>query len=161
MKYDDVEILKVFLPRASEEDVDRASERVLKRIQAMRFQPESFASEKSQKAREIELADFPLAVLLAVDELQGQGEPVTITVKVAELLETPILRIISATAVLLVLLGMERIGLMASSPIDPARPEMFDQRRFTVTAEGRAALAKALAERKRGARLTDLLEGFV
>jgi hypothetical protein len=49
----------------------------------MRFQPESSAPEKAPKAPKAEwLADFHVAVLLAVEELQGQGRPVTITLKV-------------------------------------------------------------------------------
>ena len=115
----------------------------------MRFQPEA------QKAAEADwLANFHVAVLMAVEQLQGQGRPVSITLRVEELLEEPI---VSGTAVFLMLLGMERAGLVSSSPIDAETPEALDQRYFEITAAGRETLARALAVRE---GVTDPLEGF-
>ena len=143
------EILKLYLPRALQEDVDAAGDTVLKSIRAMRFQPEA------QKAAEADwLANFDVAVLMAVEQLQGQGRPVSITLRVEELLEEPI---VSGTAVFLMLLGMERAGLVSSSPIDAETPEALDRRYFEITAAGRETLARALAVRE---GVTDPLEGF-
>ena len=99
------------------------------------------------------LAKFRLAVLAAVDEMQGQGRPVTITLKVEELLEE---RIVSGSAVFLVLLFLEHRGLVSSSPIDPDDPAL-DKRYFEITASGRERLAVANAA---ATRLTGPLEDF-
>jgi len=104
------EILKRYLPRATEEEVDAASERVLKRIRAMRF------SEPAEEPKAQWLPKFDLAVLAAVDQLQGSGNPITITLKVEELLEE---RMVSGGAVFIILLLLERSGLVASPPPDP------------------------------------------
>ena len=141
------EILKHYLPRASQEEVDQASEIVLNRIRSMRFQ-ETKAVDAGWMLR------FHVAVLMAVEQLQGNGRPVTITLKVEELLEE---RIVSGSAVFLILLMMERFGLVSSSPINPEQPKALDKRYFEITAAGREALAKALAA---GERATDPLEGF-
>ena len=46
---------------------------------AMRFQPKSPVAEKAQKAPNADwLNNFHVAVLMAVEQLQGQGQPVTI-----------------------------------------------------------------------------------
>src|SRR6266850_865202 len=97
------EILKRYLPRATEEEVDAASERVLKRIRAMRF------SEPAEEPKAQWLPKFDLAVLAAVDQLQGRGNPITITLKVEELLEE---RMVSGGAVFIILLLLERSGLV-------------------------------------------------
>jgi DNA-binding MarR family transcriptional regulator len=149
------EILKHYLPRALTEDMDEAGDAVLKNIRKMRFQPESPVAENVPKAPKAEwLNNFHVAVLMAVEQLQGQGRPVTITLRMEELLEE---RIVSGSAVFLVLLGMERMGLVSSSPIDPEKPEALDQRYFELTAAGRETLATALAAQK---DVTDPLEGF-
>jgi hypothetical protein len=145
------EILKHYLPRASEEEVDEASEVVLNRIRSMRFN-----NAEQRKAPDVGwMLRFHVAVLMAVEQLQGNGRPVTITFKVEELLEE---RIVSGSAVFLVLMMMERFGLVSSSPIDPEQPEALDKRCFEITAAGREALAKALAA---GEQPTGPLEGFV
>jgi DNA-binding PadR family transcriptional regulator len=176
------EILKHYLPRASQEEVDEASEIVLNRIRSMRFQPTGEAVKREARARAERKRDsaqpqkkteavrdaeqtkvvdagwmlrFHVAVLMAVEQLQGNGRPVTITLKVEELLEE---RIVSGSAVFLILLMMERFGLVSSSPINPEQPKALDKRYFEITAAGREALAKALAA---GECATDPLEGFV
>jgi len=159
------EILKHYLPRASQEEVDQASEIVLNRIRSMRFQPAGEArarqGETVRDAEQTKAVDagwmlrFHVAVLMAVEQLQGNGRPVTITLKVEELLEE---RIVSGSAVFLILLMMERFGLVSSSPINPEQPKALDKRYFEITAAGREALAKALAA---GERATDPLEGLV
>ena len=97
---------------------------------------------------------FHRAVLMAVDELRGEGTPVTITLKVEELLEE---RIVSGSAVFLVLRFMERGGLVSSSPMDPDNPVSLDKRYFKVTASGLETLAAANAA---ATRFTDPLEDF-
>jgi len=110
------------------------------------------AAKKSMKAEW--LLDFHVAILMAVEQLQGQGRPVTITLRVEELLEEPI---VWGTAVFLILLMMESSGMVSSSPIDPEKPDALDERYYEITATGRQTLAKALAAR---GRVTDALEGF-
>ena|SRR5438876_9169921 len=140
------EILRSYLPRASQEEADAAGERVLKRIRAMRF------SAAAEERRPGWLPKFDLALLAAVDELQGEGTAVTITLKVAELLEE---RIVSGGAVSLILLLLERSGLVASSP-DPNTPDARHRRSFQITGPGREALAAArAAEARRAGPLAD------
>jgi hypothetical protein len=152
------EILKHYLPRASQEEVDQASEIVLNRIRSMRFQPAGEAVRDAEQTKAVDagwMLRFHVAVLMAVEQLQGNGRPVTITLKVEELLEE---RVVSGSAVFLILLMMERFGLVSSSPINPEQPKALDQRYFEITAAGREALAIALAA---GARAPDPLEGLV
>jgi len=140
------EILRRYLPRASQEEADEAGERVLKRIRAMRF------SEAAKEWKPGWLPKFDLAVLAAVDELQGEGTAVTITLKVEELLEE---RIVSGSAVFIILLILERSGLVASSP-DPNEPDAADLQSFKITGSGREALAAArAAEARRAGPLAD------
>ena len=139
------EILKRYLPRATEEEVDAAGERVLKRIRALRF------GGAAEEPKPQWLPKFDLAVLAAVDELQGQGTPVTITLKVEELLEE---RIVSGSAVFMILLLLERSGRVASWPPDP--PDALHKRSFKITGSGREALAAArAAETRRTGPLAD------
>src|SRR2546422_11748607 len=114
------EILRRYLPCASQEEADEAGARVLKRIRAMRF------SEAAKVRKPGWLPKFDLAVLAAVDELQGEGTAVTITLKVEELLEE---RIVSGSAVFLILLLQERASLVAASP-DPNETDASPQRSF-------------------------------
>ena len=140
------EILRRYLPRASQEEADEAGERVLKRIRAMRF------SKAAEERKPGWLPKFDLAVLAAVDELQGEGTAVTITLKVEELLEE---RIVSGSAVFLILLLQERAGLVASSP-DPKEPDAAHLQSFKITGSGRGALAAArAAEARRAGPLAD------
>ena len=140
------EILKRYLPRATPEEADAAGERVLKRIRALRF------SDAGEEPKAVWLPKFDLAVLAAVDELQGEGTAVTITLKVAELLEE---RIVSGSAVFLILLLLERSGLVASSP-DPNTPDATHRRSFQITGPGREALTAArAAEARRAGPLAD------
>ena len=140
------EILKRYLPRATGEEVDAAGERVLKRIRALRF------GGAAEEPKPQWLSKFDRAVLAAVDELQGQGNPVTITLKVEELLEE---RIVSGSAVFIILLLQERSGLVASSP-DPNEPDAADLQSFKITGSGRGALAAArAAEARRAGPLAD------
>src|SRR5256712_4726001 len=140
------EILRRYLPRASQEEADEAGERVLKRIRAMRF------SEAAEERKPGWHPKFDLAVLAAVDELQGEGTAVTITLKVEELLEE---RIVSGSAVFLILLLQERAGMVASSP-DPNEPDAAHLRSFKITGSGREALAAArAAEARRAGPLAD------
>ncbi len=140
------EILRRYLPCASQEEADEAGARVLKRIRAMRF------SEAAKVRKPGWLPKFDLAVLAAVDELQGEGTAVTITLKVEELLEE---RIVSGSAVFIILLILERSGLVASSP-DPNEPDAADLQSFKITGSGRDALAAArAAEARRAGPLAD------
>jgi len=156
MKRDDMdidEILKRYLPRAPQEEVEAAGERVLERIRSMRFPSAPAMLDAAEPPKTERLAKFRLAVLAAVDEMQGQGRPVTITLKVEELLEE---RIVSGSAVFLVLLFLERRGLVASSPIDSG-DSALDRRYFEITASGRERLAVANAA---ATRSIDPLEDF-
>ena len=141
------EILKRYLPRATPEEVDAAGERVLKRIRAMRF------SDSVEEPKAQWLPKFDLAILAAVDELQGNGNPVTITLKVEELLEE---RMVSGSAVFIILLILERSGLVASSPPDSHEPDAAHKRSFKLTGSGRETLAAArAAEARRAGPLED------
>ena len=140
------EILRSYLPRASQEEADAAGERVLKRIRAMRF------SAAAEERRPGWLPKFDLALLAAVDELQGRGDPMRIILKVEELME----EMVSGSAVFLILLMMERMELVTSSP-DPSEPGELDKRTFQITASGRETLAAARAA---AARRAGLLEDF-
>jgi DNA-binding PadR family transcriptional regulator len=139
MKPNDIDIdqiLKRYLPRATPEEADAAGERVLQRIRSMRF------PEAAQERKPGWLPEFDLAILAAVDQLQGAGTPVTITLKVEELLEE---RIVSGSAVFLILRLMERGGLVVSSPLDPDEPDALDKRSFKITGPGLETLAAARA----------------
>jgi len=88
------EILKQYLPRASREDIEAAGETVLKRIRHMRFQAEAAAAGEEEDAAKNTpdagwLHDFHIGLLMAVEELQGYGKPVSITLKMEEILEEP------------------------------------------------------------------------
>ena len=122
------------MPRATPEEADAAGERVLKRIRALRF------SDPGKEPKAVRLPNkMNVTILAAVDELQGRGHAVTITLKVAELIEE---RIVSGSAVYLILLMMERMDLVTSSP-DPNEPDALDKRSFQLTASGRETLAAA------------------
>ncbi len=159
MKRDDMdidEILKHYLPRASQEEVDEASEIVLSRIRSMRFQPANALLKAVKKPPKAEwLNDIHLAVLIAVEQLQGQGRPATITQRVEELLEVSKA---PGSAVLALLRMMERSGLVSSSPINPQEPDIVDKRYFKITPSGRKTIAKALAVRR--GRVTNPLKGL-
>ena len=196
MKRDDMdidEILKHYLPRASQEEVDEASETVLNRIRSMRFQ--GTASEREAQARaererdsskpqaireavreaqawaERErdsakppamgeavkdaqparkepdtfwLNDYLVALLTAVEELQGQGRPVTIIVRMEKLME----ELVAPSPAFVNLLLMERAGLVSSSPIDPEKPDLLEERYYEITPLGKRSLAKAVARRQ-------------
>ena len=159
MKRDDMDIdemLKRYLPRASQEDVDEASETVLKAIRSMRFQPANAVLRVLKKPPKAEwLLDMHVAVLVAVEQLRGQGRPATIGQRVEELMEgtkAP------EKPVLLLLRMMERTGLVSSSPINPKDPEALDKRYFKITPVGRKMIAKAMAARRHG--VTDPLKGL-
>jgi len=148
MKIDD--ILKRYLPHASQEDIDEAGDTVLKRIRQLRFQAEPAPAAVERTAKKAVkdadwLHDFHVGLLMAVDELQGYGDPVRITLKMEEILEE---KVVWGTAVFLNLLLMERMNLVSSSPIDPEKPQELDQRHFALTQSGRETLAKALAFRR-------------
>jgi hypothetical protein len=148
MKRDDMnidEILKRYLPRASEEDIDSAGDTVLKRIREMRFQAEASPAPAKAVTDGDWLHDFHVGLLMAVDELQGYGDPVRLTLRMQDILEEPV---VWGTAVFLNLLLMERMGLVSSSPLDPEKPQEMDQRYFAITPSGRETLAKALAFRQ-------------
>ena len=175
MKRDDMdidEILKHYLPRASQEEVDGASETVLNRIRSMRFQAteprEAQAraererdSAKPQAMREavkdpqparkepdtLWLNDYHIALLKAVEQLQGQGRPATIIVRMEELMD----EFVAVPPAFLNLLLMERAGLVSSSPIDPEKPNDGHRRYYEITPLGKQSLAKAVA-RRQGAR---------
>jgi hypothetical protein len=108
MKRDDMnidEILKKYLPRTSQEEAEAAGENVLKRILETRFQAEhSVTAEAKKPIKAGWLQDFHVAVLMAVDELQGYGHLVRITLKMEEILGDPV---VSGTAVFLNLHIME------------------------------------------------------
>jgi hypothetical protein len=155
------EILKRYLPRPTPEEADAAGERVLQRIRALRFHERSEC--KPDRAQpSIDAGEAPkavpltnelgLAILTAVDELQGRGHPVTITLKAAELLE----EMVCGSWVPVILRMMERMELVTSSP-DPNEPDALDKRTFQITASGRETLAAA---RARAARRAGLLEDF-
>ena len=93
-----------------------------------------------------------MTILAAVDELQGRGDPMRIILKVEELME----EMVSGSAVFLILLMMERMELVTSSP-DPSEQGEWDKRTFQITASGRETLAAARAA---AARRAGLLEDF-
>src|SRR5437763_1725090 len=96
VKRDDMnidEIVRRYLPRAPQEEVNAAGETVLKRIRELRFQAEpetSAAPAAKQTARGDWMQDFHVGLLVAVVELQGYGDPVRITLKMEEVLEAPL-----------------------------------------------------------------------
>ena len=95
---------------------------------------------------------------MAVDELQGYGDPVSITLKMEEILGDPE---VWGTAVYLNLCLMERMDLVSSSPRDAKKPEEFDRRHYALTESGRETLHQALAIRQRaGERVRRPLKGF-
>jgi hypothetical protein len=162
MKRDDMnidEILKKYLPHASQEEIDAAGETVLKRILEMRFQAEASDAGQAKNTPDSGwLQDFHVGVLMAVDELQGYGHPVSITLKMEEILGDPV---VWGTAVFLNLRLMERMDLVSSSPIDPEKPGELDRRYYAVTELGRETLREALALRQRAAeRVRRPLKGF-
>jgi hypothetical protein len=142
MNIDD--ILKRYMPHASQEDVDAAADTVLRRIREMRFQAEPAPAPARELTDGDWLHDFHVGLLMAVNELQGYADPVRITLKMEEILEE---KVVWGTAVFLNLLLMERMGLVSSSP-DPEKPEEKDWRSFVITQAGRETLAKALAFRQ-------------
>jgi len=162
MKRDDMnidEILKKYLPRASQEEIAEAGETVLKRILEMRFQADRSDAKPTKNTPDANwLQDFHVGVLMAVDELQGYGHPVSITLKMEEILGDPY---VWGTAVFLNLRLMEGIDLVSSSPIDARKPEELDRRHYALTELGRETLHEALAIRQRAAeRLKRPLKGF-
>ena len=156
------EILKRYLPRATPEEADAAGERVLKRIRALRFSHERSECKPDRAQPSINAGEEPKAIwlparmnmtiLAAVDELQGRGDPMRIILKVEELME----EMVSGSAVFLILLMMERMELVTSSPA-PSEPGELDKRTFQITASGRETLAAARAAATRRA---GLLEDF-
>jgi hypothetical protein len=162
MKRDDVdidEILKHHLPRASQEDMDADLEAVRKRILKMRFHAEPDPVAEAKKTPDAGwMHDYHVGVLMAVDELKGNGHPASITLKAEEILEE---KVMWGSAVFLILLLMERMGLVSSAPIDPEKPNELDRRYFAITPLGRETLAQALALRQRAAReVQDPSKGF-
>src|SRR5260370_20663728 len=129
------EILKRHLPRATPEEVDEASERVCKRIRGVRFSDatEEPKAQPEAKPESVWLPKFDFAVLTAVDEFQGAGNLVRISLRVAELLEE---KIVSGAAVYFILGLMERSGLVTSSSPDPNDPDSLRNRLFQITASG-------------------------
>jgi hypothetical protein len=72
------DVLKHYLPRVSEEQADKACEIVLNRIRSMRFQPGLSMAETADKLPDPKWPPkMHVAILLAVDQLQGQGRPFT------------------------------------------------------------------------------------
>ena len=112
VKRDDMnidEILKHYLPRASEEDVDAAGETVLKRIREMRFQaePETSAAPGAKAANGDWLHDFHVGLLVAVDRTAGLWRSGKDHAEDADVLEAPV---VSGTGVFLNLRIMETHG---------------------------------------------------
>jgi hypothetical protein len=162
MKRDDMnvdEILKHHLPRAHEEDLEAELEAIRKRLLELRFQVEPDSVAEAKKAPDAGwMHDYHVGVLMAVDELQGYGHPVSITLKAEEILEE---KVMWGTAVFLILRLMERMDLVSSSPIDPEKPTELDRRYFAITQLGRETLAEALAIRQRKAEgAQSPLKGF-
>jgi hypothetical protein len=185
MKRDDMdidEILKHYLPRASQEEVDEASNTVLNRIRSMRFQEANLEREararaerecdsaKPQAMREavrreararqgeavrdaqsaskepdtLWLNDGLVALLTAVEQLQGQGKPVTIILRMEELME----EYVAPGPAFVSMLLMERAGLVSTSPVDSEKPDLLDERYYEITPLGKRSLAKAVARRQ-------------
>ncbi len=141
MDVDIDEILKRYLPRAIPEEADAAGERVLKRILALKF------SDAGEAPKAVPLTnELSLAILAAVDELQGRGEPVTITLKAAELLE----EMVSGSWVPVILRMMDSMELGTAAP-DPNESDALCKRAFQITASGRETLAAARAAAARRA----------
>ena len=142
------EILRQYLPRAPQDEVDAASATVLKRIREMRFQaePETSAAQEPKKMPDVDwMHDYHVGLLVAVAELQGYGDPVRIILKMQEVLEehvTPAWAFIN-------LLIMEKMGLISATAIDPEKPQELDHRHYAITEFGRDSLAKVLAVRDR------------
>jgi hypothetical protein len=162
MKRDDMnidEVLKRHMPRARQEDVDADLEAVRQRILKMRFQAESVPAAEAKKSADAAwMHDWHVGILMAVDELQGYGHAVSITLKAQEILEE---KVMSGAVVFVILLLMQRIGLVSSSPIDPEKPRELDRQYYAMTELGRETLAEALAIRQRAAEgRKDPLKGF-
>jgi hypothetical protein len=139
------EILKNYLPRASQEEADEASQTVLQRIRSMRFQASRLALERARKEPEtLWLNDYLVAMLTAVEQLQGQGHPATIILRVQELMDEHV----AVPPAFVNLLLMERAGLVSSSPMDPEKPNELDQAYYEITPLGKRSLAKAVALRQ-------------
>jgi hypothetical protein len=164
------EILKHYLPRASQEEVDEASNTVLNRIRSMRFQEANLEREalaraererdsaKPQAMREavrdaqsaskepdtLWLNDGLVALLTAVEQLQGQGKPVTIILRMEELME----EYVAPGPAFVSMLLMERAGLVSTSPVDSEKPDLLDERYYEITPLGKRSLAKAVARRR-------------
>ena len=151
MKRDDMnidEVLRQYLPRAPQDEVDAASATVLKRIREMRFQaePETSAAPEPKQTPDVDwMHDYHVAALVAVAELQGYGDPVRIILKMREILE----EYVTPSWAFINLLIMEKMGLISSTPIDPEKPQELDHRQYAITAFGRDSLAKAFAVRDR------------
>jgi hypothetical protein len=141
------QILKNYLPRPSQEQVDKASETVLKRIQSMRFQGAEAAATETAEAEALakRLNDMHIALLMAVEQMRGQGRPVTLTLKLQEIVDEPQLW---GSAILLVLRMFERMRLVSSSPISPTKPEALDKYYYEITEFGKEVLARAVAIRE-------------
>ena len=113
----------------------------------MRFQGADAAATDTADAEGLakRLNDMHLAILMAVEQMQGQGRPVTLTFKVEEIMDEPQ---VWGSAVFLVLGIFERLNLVSSSPIDPAKPEALDKYYYEITEFGKEVLARAVAIRK-------------
>jgi hypothetical protein len=163
------EILKHYLRRASQEEVDEASNTVLNRIRSMRFQGANLEREaqaraererdsaKPQAMREavreasakkepdtLWLNDYLVALLTAVEQLQGQGKPVTIILRMEQLME----EYVAPGPAFVNMLLMERAGLVSTSPVDSEKPDLLDERYYEITPLGKRSLAKAVARRQ-------------
>ena len=139
------EILKHYLPRASQEEVDEASHTVLNRIRSMRFQAAKPEPEPAEKEPDtLWLNDYLVALLTAIEQLQGKGRPVTVILRMEELME----EYVAPGPALANLLLTERAGLVSTSPIDAEKPDLLDARYYEITPLGKRSLAKAVARRQ-------------
>jgi hypothetical protein len=132
------DVLKQYLPRTSQEEVDGAGERVLDRIRLMRFPsaPSMISPAKPPKAEWH--PKLILAVLAAVDQLRGEGTVITIAITVMELQK---IRIVSGGWIFIILLILERRGFVVSSPLNPEEPDALDKRSYRITQSGLETLA--------------------
>ena len=155
MKRKDIDIddiLKRYLPHATQEEVDEASDRVLNRIRALRF---SDAPEIAKVESEpVWLPKYGLSILTAVDELQGAANLFRICLRTAELEGD---KIAPPVMIYLNLVIMEKNGLVTHLSPD-SDEDSLEKRLYQLTPLGRESVAAATARRE--AREAGPLEDF-
>ena len=143
MKHNNVDIDEIlrryFSSSPTEEEIEAAGQRVLKRIRAEVFGATSNESEALKTER---LREFDQLVLRAVHLLRGEGYSVSIAHKVNEFLSKRVM----LASIHVALDSLERRGLVFSSVVHLAGESASKERRcYQLTANGELALAQATA----------------